>query len=64
VDGVGCGLFYDTILTREETEWRPRLKWEYNIKGDLREIYEGVDWDEWLVLLNTAMYVHFALKLS
>jgi hypothetical protein len=42
---------------------RPRRRWEYNIRMDLREIrWGGVDWidlaqdrDEWRALANTAM---------
>jgi hypothetical protein len=42
---------------------RPRRRWKYNIRMDLREIeWEGVDWihlsqdmDQWEVLVNTVM---------
>jgi len=42
---------------------RPRRRWEYNIKMDLREIgWEGVDWmylaqgrGQWWALVNTIM---------
>jgi hypothetical protein len=42
---------------------RPRRRWMYNIKMDLREIgYDGVDWielaqdrDQWRALMNMVM---------
>jgi hypothetical protein len=42
---------------------RPRRKWVYNIKIDLREMgYDGMDWiylaqdrDQWRALVNTVM---------
>jgi hypothetical protein len=42
---------------------RPRRRWEYNIKMDLREIgWRGVDWmhvtqdrDKWRAVVNTVM---------
>jgi hypothetical protein len=42
---------------------RPRRRWEYNIKIDVREIeWNGMDWfdvaqnrDQWRALMNTAM---------
>jgi hypothetical protein len=44
---------------------RRRLRWEYNIKMDLKEIeYEEVDWIQlardtvqWLILVNTNFYL-------
>jgi hypothetical protein len=50
-------------IWREETIWRPRHRWEDNIRMDLEDIgWEGVDWmhlgedrDHWQALVNTVM---------
>jgi hypothetical protein len=66
-----CGLFkdggaYNILVGRPEGRrplGRPRRRWEYNIKMDLREIgYGDVDWihwaqdrDRWRALVNMVM---------
>jgi len=42
--------------------WRPRRRWEYNIKMDLREVGGAGDWlelaqnrDRWRTVVNTVM---------
>jgi hypothetical protein len=47
---------------------RPRRRWVYNIKMDLREIgWDGLDWidvaqggDQWRALVNTVMNIRAA----
>jgi hypothetical protein len=34
---------------------RPRRRWEYNIRMDLREIECGEDRDQWRALANTVI---------
>jgi hypothetical protein len=48
---------------KEDTTWKPRRRWEDNIRMDLREtVWEGVDWmhlvqnrDQWRTLVITVM---------
>ena len=43
---------------RERDHWRPRLRWEDNIKVDLQEVVcggMGQDRDRWRALVNVVM---------
>jgi hypothetical protein len=54
------GLLY---LEGKRPLWRPRRRWEENIKADLQEVgFEGMDWIElaqdigrWRTLVNVVM---------
>jgi hypothetical protein len=52
-----------TYCFPEETTWKPRRRWEYNIKMDLQEVgCGGMDWiglaqdrDRWRALVTAGM---------
>jgi len=52
---------------QKNLNWRPRRRWEDNIRADLREIgWNGVDWthlaqdrDWWLTLMSTVVNLQF-----
>jgi hypothetical protein len=63
--GEGRGV-YRVLLGKPEGKrplWRPRRRWEENIKADLREVgCGGMDWielakdrDSWRALVNAVM---------
>jgi hypothetical protein len=55
------GFWWENL--RERDHWRPRHRWEDNIKADLQEVKRGgMDWielaqdrDRWRALLNAVM---------
>jgi hypothetical protein len=61
--GGGCIQHFDWEARRTEPLGRPRLRWEDNIKMDLRDIGFGdVDWihlaqdrDRWRAIIDTVM---------
>jgi hypothetical protein len=54
----------------ENPKWRPKRRWEDNIRMDLRETgWEGVDWvrlaqnrDQWRAVLNTVIKTGGSIK--
>ncbi|KAJ4433070.1 hypothetical protein ANN_15327 [Periplaneta americana] len=65
---------YRELVGRPEGKrplWRPRRRWEYNIKMDLREVgYDGRDWinlaqdrDQWRAYVRAAMNLRSAAEI-
>jgi hypothetical protein len=61
--------FWSENLKDKRPLGRPRRRWEDNIRMDLKEIWEGVDWlhlaqdlEQWRALVNTVMNLRVPLK--